>query len=185
MWLTRLKVALFAFSAIAALTAMEDRFAAEAPMEIRGQGGNSAFAALAGEFRATAANLLWIKVDKYHHEYAERHSDWTKDSNAMPLIRLVATLDPHFVEAYLTGGWMLATGLGKRSEAEEFLREGMRNNPKEWELHSELAVLYARHLHKLGPALIEARQAYKLAKDPFDRRKSARLCRAIERDLRR
>ena len=185
MWLTRLKVALFAFSAIAGLAAIEDRLGGATPGMIRGEGGNSAFAALAGEFRATAANLLWIKVDKYHHDYMEHHSDWAKDRDTLPLIRLVATLDPHFVEAYLTGGWMLGTGLGKRREAEEFLREGIRNNPKEWEPHSELAILYARHMHKPGPALVEARQAYKLAKDPFDRKCTARLCRAIEKDLKR
>lgn len=181
-----IKALLYVLLAVTVLGAIENQVqkTAAASEELRYDRGRSAFSILAGEFRAVAANLLWIKADKYHHEYVEKNPDWRKNTDVLPLIRVITALDPTFAEAYLTGAWMLGTGLGKYEQAEAFLREGMRNNPRNWEMHSELALIYAVHLNKPRLALVEARQAMKLADDPFYRRRVARLCRDLEARVR-
>lgn len=182
-WNWGLKAACAGICMVVLLAAAENELTLAGTGVVGDNRGRGAFVVLTGEFRAVAANLLWLKVDKYHHEYAERHANWTEDSDVMPLIRLITMLDPHFAEAYLTGAWMLATGLNRVREAEAFVREGIRNNPRNAEMHSELAILYARRSHNLKLALVEARQAVRLAKDPFQRENAERLCRAIERDI--
>ena len=40
------------------------------------QDQTSAVYKLAGEFRTVFANLLWIKADKYHHEFIQHDPNW-------------------------------------------------------------------------------------------------------------
>ena len=182
-----LKLTVFVVCAAAVLGGVENRMAdAEAKSGPTSKPvGRSVFAALAGEFRATIANLLWIKVNQYHHEFSEKHADWTKNTDVMPIIRMITVLDPRFVEAYLYGAWILGPGCGRYPEAEGFLREGIRNNLDDSELHIELAIIYARHMNRPRLALVEAHQALKLAKGPFYRHRAALLCAATERMLNR
>jgi 6-phosphogluconolactonase/glucosamine-6-phosphate isomerase/deaminase len=69
--------------------------------------------ALTGEFRTVFANMLWIKVDKYLHERIEHGGDAFENKEAMPMIRMITELDPHFIEAYRTGAMLLYIGLNK------------------------------------------------------------------------
>jgi tetratricopeptide (TPR) repeat protein len=55
----------------------------------------------------------------------------------LPWLRLAAQLDPNKVETYTVAAYWLRD-LGKKSEAEEFLREGLRHNPQSYELLFEL-----------------------------------------------
>ncbi len=55
----------------------------------------------------------------------------------LPWLRLAAQLDPNKVETYTVAAYWLRD-LGKRAEAEEFLREGLRHNPQSYELLFEL-----------------------------------------------
>jgi tetratricopeptide (TPR) repeat protein len=51
-------------------------------------------------FRRMAANLLWLKTDRYFHS-GENHL-------MVPTIKAVVALDPQFIDAYLIGAWHMA-----------------------------------------------------------------------------
>lgn len=141
---------------------------------------NSAAVVLAGEFRTVAANLLWIKAEKYHHEFIEHGGTWNQNKDMMPLIGLIVDLDPHFVEAYLTGSWMLCTGMNKPKQALDFLKEGQLNNPNSPEIYEELAILYARKFDNPEKSYWCAKKALSLTRDDFDRQRIARLTKTIK-----
>ncbi len=142
---------------------------------------NYALSALGKEFRTVAANLLWIKVDKYHHEFIEKNKDWRENKDILPLIKTITALDPHFVEAYLTGSWILGPGLKNYTESVQYLKEGISHNPDAWELHSQLAILYSRYMDQHRLALKEAETALNLARTSEDRKIAANLRNALKR----
>jgi len=141
----------------------------------------SVVCALAGEFRTVAANLLWMKAEVYHHEFIRHGGDWNENKDILPLIKLITDLDPHFVEAYLTGAWMLATGLDRKRDALAYLQEGILNNPKSYELYEEVGTLYARQLEEPRKGLPFLEKAFSLARDDFDRKRLGRLVRTVRR----
>jgi tetratricopeptide (TPR) repeat protein len=55
----------------------------------------------------------------------------------LPWLKLATQLDPNKVESYTVGAFWLRE-LGKHQEAEAFLREGLRQNPRSYELLFEL-----------------------------------------------
>lgn len=141
--------------------------------------GDSVALALAGEFRTVFANLLWIKAEKYHHEYMAAGEDWTQNTDLLGLNRIITKLDPHFEEAYATGARMLA-GEGKPKEARTYLELGVVHNPDSMMLHDELGTLLARHLKDYERAHYHLHRAYVLATDDWDRRRLRRLMKTIE-----
>lgn len=107
-------------------------------------------------FRKMAAGLLWIQVDEAFHR--------GEMQRMIPLMRTAVLLDPNFVDAYLIGAWHLAYNLtaqmpdtpeylktymprhgdwvGDKERlyyaAAEFLRDGIRNNPRDYRLYFDL-----------------------------------------------
>ncbi|MBI2844902.1 MAG: hypothetical protein HYX78_16030 [Armatimonadetes bacterium] len=135
--------------------------------------------ALAGEFRTVFANLLWIKADQYHHEFMEHNSDWTNNTDALVLDRLITRLDPHFEEAYASGARILV-GMDRIGEARDYLEEGVANNPNSMMLHDEFATLLAGHLKDYEEALFHFKRAHILASDDWDRRRLSKLVDTVE-----
>lgn len=95
--------------------------------------------AVAG-FREMAAGLLWVRADEFFHTGNYRA--------VMPVIRLTTWLDPHQIDVYSTGAWHLDynfTDSDERSDrryipaAIALLKEGIANNPRNYELYFELA----------------------------------------------
>ncbi len=148
-----------------------------------GSKSTSSVYALAGEFRVVFANLLWMKAEQYHHEYIERNGNWACNKELMGLIDLITALDPHFIEAYSAGVYIQADGYKNTRRALAYLSEGIRNNPRSWELHHLAAVLYAGRMHDPKHALPYARLAVKYCTDNFYRRSVKRLLHTIERML--
>jgi len=136
---------------------------------------------LAGEFRTVFANLLWIKAESYHHEFLQHNSNWTQNKELLGLITLITTLDPHFIEAYSSGAYIYADGEKSPRKAVSYLSEGILNNPKSWELHQLIAIMYVRKLHDPAVALPHQQLAVKYCKDDFDKQAAVRVLRAIER----
>lgn len=68
-----------------------------------------------------------------------------KEREMLPWLRVSAELDPQRVETYTVASYWLRN-LGKFHEAEQFLREGLRNNPKSYEILFELGRLYHENL---------------------------------------
>lgn len=165
---------LFAVTSIAEQHAVRQRPAHFVAGEV------SSVYALAGEFRTVAANLLWIKADRYHHEFITADPDWTKDDDLLGLILLITKLDPRFTEAYASGAVMYAYGFKNPRRAVRFLDEGIRSNPGSSDLHETAAIIYARKLNDPETALDHARSAYTLCKDSFKRRSLRRLVRTLE-----
>ena len=143
--------------------------------------GESAMYALAGEFRSVIANFLWIKVERYHHEFIRTNNNWRANKDILPLIKMITDLDPHFTEAYLLGGWMLSTVLKRPDEGIAYLKEGVRNNPDNMGVHEILGTIYARQLNQPAKALPYLRRALQLSADDWDRRRMRRLIHTVRR----
>lgn len=117
-------------------------------------------------FRKLAANFLWLNVDTAWHA-GQMH-------RMVPIMRTTVTLDPNFIDAYLLGSWHLAYNLtAKLPEtpealkeyhekyqrrlgvkevwyyvAADFLKDGIRKNPREYKLYFDLG--YAVYETKLN-----------------------------------
>jgi tetratricopeptide (TPR) repeat protein len=117
-------------------------------------------------FRKLAAGLIWIEVDEAFHK--------GEMQRMVPLMRTTVLLDPNFVDAYLIGAWHLAYNLtaqmpdtpgylkeyvpefgawvGNKERAyfaaANFLKDGIRNNPRDYRLYFDLG--YAVYAEKLN-----------------------------------
>ena len=63
----------------------------------------------------------------------------------LPWLRLSAELDPNRVETYTVTAYWLRERMGKVAEAEQFLREGLRENPDSYEIMYELGRVYSEN----------------------------------------
>ena len=100
---------------------------------------------------------LWVQVDKYWHD-----GDYNR---IVELCRLCVEADPHFLEAYSAGAWLLWS-LDRTGEADAFLKQGVAANPNRYDLHFDfgshlvrtkrdrdaLPYLQAATRHKNAPA---------------------------------
>ena len=146
------------------------------------------FFGILGEFRATIADILWIKVDDYFHSAVSAedharihpgHTDWKPgeqqqhpaeaEAEFMPLIRFVTWLDPNFMLAYQVGAWWLSNKLNKPEEAISFLKEAIQNNPTRFEPYFELGWLYYRKKQNRPEAIAWFKQAIPYTTQPEDK----------------
>jgi hypothetical protein len=139
--------------------------------------------AMAGQFRIVFANLLWMKVDQYHHEYIEHHGDWAQDTDLLPMLRMITWLDPHFVQAYQVAGFMLSARLHRYEHARQLLEEGIRNNPKSFELYEEMGMAILRARKDYQEAYTYLSKALSLARDDFDKQRLQRFCNTVRRKI--
>jgi tetratricopeptide (TPR) repeat protein len=95
-------------------------------------------------------------IDRFgRHFYSSTHSHLDKPGEAreiLPWLRLSADLDPQRIETYTVAGYWLRTRLGRPREAEQFLREGLRANPRSYEILLELGELYYDNYHEIERA---------------------------------
>ena len=155
-------------------------------------GRNAALAQAGGEFRIAAANLIWDKViDHYHHQFMASGGDWSKNESLLPMLQLIITLDPHFIQAYELMGGAILPKTGHIAEGKKVLIEGIKQNPNVWELDREMAMLLSFTEHNPAAALPYAEAGLKTAeaspKDSDDYEFSVnlmtRLCRTLRRDM--
>lgn len=121
-----------------------------------GEGGNVGLSNIFFGFRKVAANFVWLQVDKYWHQGLMHRM--------IPLMQTCVKLDPTFVDAYLLGSWHLAYNatakmpdtpeplkkfnpkygvrLGEKETyyylAIDFLKDGIRKNPRNYKLYFDL-----------------------------------------------
>ncbi|MGQ9703577.1 MAG: tetratricopeptide repeat protein [Actinomycetota bacterium] len=86
-----------------------------------------------GGIREYFAYTFFIKTDKLYHVY-------DNDAELIPYFRIITYLDPHYVDAYyiLPG---LLHDVGRKEEAIELCREGIRANPESGDLYFGLGDL--------------------------------------------
>lgn len=147
-------------------------------------------------FRKIAANLLWIEVDR-NYRVGQVH-------RVIPMMKTVTALDPNFVDAYLIGAWHLAYNITAKMsntppalmewsdeyqacvgdkesyfyEAAEFLKDGIRNNPRNYKLYFDLGFgIYSEKLQDYPNAVLYLREA---TRQPHERWVPRMLYRAME-----
>jgi tetratricopeptide (TPR) repeat protein len=100
-------------------------------------------------FREAVAGLLWARTDEFFH---------TGNYEAvMPMVRIITWLDPHFVTVYETGAWHMDYNFTDYHEQSDrryiplsiaLMNEGIKNNPNEPELYSDLGLTH--YFRKIG-----------------------------------
>ena len=85
----------------------------------------------------------WIERFGRHFLITEHtHLHGGAEREILPWLKLSAELDPQRIDTYTVAAYWLRVRLGKVAEAEQFLREGLRANPKSQDLLFELGRLY-------------------------------------------
>jgi tetratricopeptide (TPR) repeat protein len=92
--------------------------------------GSSTMFELLGGLRTATAAFLWIKVDRIHDNY---YGTLKKESELIPLYRMITWLNPHIDEAYYVGSYMLYQ-FKQTDEAWRFNSEGIKQNPQSGKL---------------------------------------------------
>jgi len=83
------------------------------------------------------------------HFFVTRHTHLSngQEKEILPWLKAAAELDPQHIETYTVAAYWLRIRLGKVKEAEEFLREGLRANPRSYELLFALGQLEYENRH--------------------------------------
>jgi tetratricopeptide (TPR) repeat protein len=112
----------------------------------------------------------WIEMFGRHFFISSHSHLANKNANELlPWFKIAAEMNPNEVEVYTTTAFWLRN-LGKFKEAEDFLRNGWRENPDSYEILLELGRLYevnrqdhtrARNVWELGLRKWEKREAGK------------------------
>ena len=74
------------------------------------------------------------------------HLQGSHESEILPWLKVAAELDPQKIETYTVAAYWLRD-LGKVKEAEQFLRQGLLNNPDSYDILFELGRLYYQGDH--------------------------------------
>ncbi len=113
----------------------------------------------------------WIEGFGRHFRVTEHtHLAHGQEREILPWLRLSAELDPQRVDTYTVAAYWLREKLGRVKEAEEFLREGQRNNPNSCEILFELGRLYRESLHDTE----RARNVWELALRKWNEQESGK-----------
>lgn len=70
------------------------------------------------------------------------HLEQGEEREVLPWLRLAIELDPQAVETYAVTSFWLRKNLKRVEDAREILREGIRNNPKSFELLFAMGIIY-------------------------------------------
>ena len=84
-------------------------------------------------------------IDRFsRHFRPSRHTHLAGETvrEMLPWMKLSAELDPHRIQTYVVTVYWLRSSLNKSAEAEDFLRDGLRANPRSPELLYELGQIY-------------------------------------------
>ena len=80
---------------------------------------------------------LWERTDTYWHR--------GEFERCIALMRLITRIDPHDIQAYDDGAWLMQNQL-RDDEAEAFLREGLGWNHDSYDLYFSLGYFYYNRL---------------------------------------
>jgi tetratricopeptide (TPR) repeat protein len=105
-------------------------------------------------YEALLADIYWTRAVQYYGGGLGEMRE--KFELLWPLLDLTTTLDPQLVVAYRFGAIFLSEpppiGAGQTERAIELVQRGIRENPTEWRLGSDLGFLYFWHLHDYADA---------------------------------
>src|ERR1041384_437540 len=98
------------------------------------------------------------------------HLEHGREREILPWLKLSAEMDPHLIETYTVAAYWLANQLGKVTEAEDFLRQGLRENPDSYEILFALGRIYYNQYHDAA----RARNVWELALKRWRARESGK-----------
>jgi tetratricopeptide (TPR) repeat protein len=102
----------------------------------------------------------WIdRFGRHFRVTKHTHLERGNEREILPWLRLAADMDPQKIETYTVGAYFLCQHLKQPQEAEAFLREGLRNNPGNYEILFGLGRLYYQNYHDID----RARNVWQLA----------------------
>src|SRR5712691_1670930 len=95
-------------------------------------------------YEGLLADIYWTRTVQYfgrkHMAYSDRYD------LLAPLLEITTALDPHLIVAYQFGSSFLAPpppdGAGMPERAIQLVEYGIRNNPDDWKLYSDLGFIY-------------------------------------------
>lgn len=87
----------------------------------------------------TAADLAWLRAVQYYGGHRLGDNQFVKMEH---VFEILTSLSPHFVPAYVFGGFALAQEGANFPAAERLMLRGLENNPRSGELAFELGFLY-------------------------------------------
>jgi len=90
-------------------------------------------------YETAAADLAWLRGVQYYGEHRLTDMKFGMIDHVM---RIVAELDPQFIEAYVFGGFVLAQEMRQPERGVALLEEGLRQNPTSWRLAFETGFLH-------------------------------------------
>lgn len=137
-----------------------------------------------GEFRTILARYLWFKMDLFHEVLDDQGVDHEKQTEVLPLLRMVSLLDSSMTDAYDIIAWDLVRGHRAYAQALTILDEGLERNPKSYLLHFRKTMTLFQD-KQYSAALESARQTVPLARDEFEQLNANRLLLACGRELER
>lgn len=88
-----------------------------------------------GEFKTVIARYLWFRMDLFHEVLDDQGVEATKQSEVLPLLRMVTLLDPSMTDSYDQIVWDLYKGQGQVETAIQILDEGLLRNPTDHRLN--------------------------------------------------
>jgi len=95
----------------------------------------------------------WVERFGRHFLVTEHtHLSGGTEREILPWLKLSAEMDPHLIDTYTVAAYWLATQLHKVPEAEQFLHEGLRENPKSYEILFALGRIYYNQYHDAARA---------------------------------
>ena len=147
-----------------------------------GKDSAGAVSVAAGQFRSVAANLLWLKVvDHYHHQHMADGGDWSKKREPPADPQDDHRAGPAFRRSP-TPSWAARScaRTGHVREGEEVLKRGIAQNPKEYELYRQMALLITLDDRRPADALPYAQKGLETAPDDFSRNIMKKLCKTLE-----
>jgi tetratricopeptide (TPR) repeat protein len=112
----------------------------------------------------------WIDRFGRHFRITDHtHLEHSHEREILPWLRLAADMDPQMIQTYTVGAYFMCQHLDQPREAEAFLREGLRNNPGNYEILFGLGRVYYDYYHDAG----RARNVWQLALSCFLKQDSA------------
>ena len=80
------------------------------------------------------------------------HLENGREREVLPWLRIAIELDPQKIETYTSTAYWLSQKLGRVKDADQVLREGIRNNPNNAELLFEMGLLQYKSNHNTAKA---------------------------------
>ncbi len=135
-----------------------------------------------GEARTVLARMLWFKMDLLHEQLDAKGIAHDKQTDLMPLLRLITLFDHHVDDAYDLIANDLYRGENLKDKAHEIVEEGLSYNPRSplLLLRKALFLEYEKRWNELIPVVD---QGIKVSSDSIDVRNFAALGFHAEQNL--